>query len=151
MINHHYRYNHKRLDIKANTYIKHKKIKNSDPNTNLDKDPFRRLCMCTHKNIIIFCKIVALSGLTELSTLEVLSKQFWCHHRLRPPESGRGGEQLSFRYILTQFEFFSSIFIHSNVPTWSAPHLKIEWWLIRDKMLGTSMKKLGCKYLISWK
>ena len=73
MIKHQYRYNHKRLDIKANTYIKPKK-KNSNPHINFDKDPMRRLYMCTHKNKIIFYKIVALPGLTKLSTFEVLSK-----------------------------------------------------------------------------
>jgi hypothetical protein len=60
--------------------------------------------MWTHENQILFCKIVALLGLTELPTFKAFSEQFWRHHYLRPPEFGRGGTHLSFGFIFAQFE-----------------------------------------------
>jgi hypothetical protein len=58
-----------------------------------------------------------------------------------------------FRLDLTLFNFevYSFTLTRLKVSTQSVQNLKIEWRLIRDKMLGTSMEKLGCKRLISWK
>jgi hypothetical protein len=47
--------------------------------------------------------IVALVGLTELPTFEVLSVQFRHHHHLKLPEFGRRGARLLFRSNFAQF------------------------------------------------
>lgn len=49
---------------------------------------------------------------------------------------------------LFNLKVYSSTFICLKVPTRSAQNLKMQWWLIGDKMLMSLLKKMRCKYLM---
>jgi hypothetical protein len=50
--------------------------------------------------------------------------------------------------FLFNLKVYSSTFICLKVPTRSAQNLKMQWWLIEDKMLMSSLKRMRCKYLM---
>jgi len=114
-----------------------------------DKNPLRRLEVWTNKNRLV-----------------VLWNEYHSHRWLSYPLSRFCQSNCNVIIIEDQLKLVEGVYIFCldptlldlevcsftsiclKVPTWSSHNLQMYWWLIRDKMLLRSLKKMECKHLI---